>query len=281
MDTMNRINLILHNILTKPAAQRTMMAPGDRLKKRGKADAERQNRSNAEHSILFEAMNLMIHLEEQCDPDTTRTAAGLLGAFISSTDPNIRYLGLETVSRLATNLGTHEHLERYKNLILEKMQEADISIRRQALNLLYALCRPENWQQIVDELLNLLGNSDALLQEELVLKIAILAEKNAPHHTWYVDVVFKMLESAPNSVSDDVWFRVVQVVTGFGDGLSETEKKALQRHAASKSFQTLTQGQMLHETLVKLGAYMIGEFGHLLPSNVTPRAKFEVLNRHF
>ena len=55
-------------------------------------------------------------------------------------------------------MDSFEHLERYKSLILEKMNEADISIRRQALNLLYALCRPENWRQIVDELLVLLGN---------------------------------------------------------------------------------------------------------------------------
>lgn len=280
-ETLTRINVIVHNVLTKPAAQRTSPAAST-LKKRGKADAERQNRSNAEQSVLFEGMNLMIHLEDRCDPESTRTAAALLGSFISSTDPNIRYLGLETMARLATNIGTHEHLERYKGLIMEKMHEPDISIRRQALNLLYALCRPENWQEIVDELLEILGSSDNLLQEELVLKIAILAEKNAPNFGWYVDVVFKMLESAPDSVGDDVWYRVVQVVTGFEDGLSEVEKSNLQRHAAGKSFQNLApQGKVPHETLVKLGAYMIGEFGHLLPGSVTPKAKFEALQRHY
>merc|ERR1712232_1473410 len=126
------------------------------------------------------------------------------------------------------------------NLILEKMHETDISIRRQALNLLYALCRPATWQEIVDELLEILSSSDSLLQEELVLKIAILAEKNAPDFKWYVDVIFRMLESAPDSVPDDVWYRVVQVVTGFEDGLSESEKSNLQRHAASKAYQNLT-----------------------------------------
>ena len=56
------------------------------------------------------------------------------------------------MARLATNLNTHEYLDRrehveslslqrYKNQILDKMHETDISIRRQALNLLYALCR--------------------------------------------------------------------------------------------------------------------------------------------
>jgi len=279
-DELAKVNALLHNILTRPAVQRTPPPPGSNAKKRCKADAERQNRSNAEHGILFEAMNLMIHLEDSCDPETTRTAAGLLGAFISSTDANIRYLGLETMARLATNVDTFEHLERYKNLILEKMHEPDISIRRQALNLLYALCRPENWQQIVDELLEILSTSDQLLQAELVLKIAILAEKNAPNFRWYVDVVFRMLESAPDSVGDDVWYRVVQVVTGFEDGEKDQEKNALQRHAAGKAYQNLSQ-QFPHETLVKLGAYLIGEFGHHLPNSVNPRAKFEALHKHY
>eukprot|EP00401_Gymnodinium_catenatum_P024410 CAMPEP_0117477656 /NCGR_PEP_ID=MMETSP0784-20121206/10936_1 /TAXON_ID=39447 /ORGANISM="" /LENGTH=852 /DNA_ID=CAMNT_0005271967 /DNA_START=145 /DNA_END=2699 /DNA_ORIENTATION=+ len=280
-DTLNRINEILHNILTKPALQRTPLATASSTqKRRSKQDAERQNRSNAEHAILFEAMSLVIHLEDRCDAETTRTAAGLLGAFISSTDPNIRYLGLEAMARLATNVHTHEHLERYKKLILEKMHESDVSIRRQALNLLYALCRPENWQQIVDELLEVLGVSDALLQEELVLKIAILAEKNAPNFRWYVDVIFRMLESAPDSVGDDVWYRVVQVVTGFEDGVGENEKKELQRHAAGKSFENLSS-RYPHETLIKLGAYMVGEFGHQLPPNMPPKLKFEALSKHY
>ncbi|CAE7755292.1 ap2a1-1, partial [Symbiodinium necroappetens] len=280
-ELLHRLNLILQSILAKPSSQRSPapLQPGAG-KRRTKVDAERQNRSNAEHAVLFEAMNLMIHLEDTADPETTKTAAGLLGIFLSSTDPNIRYLGLETMARLASNLSTHEYLDRYKNQILDKMHETDISIRRQALNLLYALCRPENWQQIVDQLLEILGSSDNLLQEELVLKIAILAEKNAKNIGWYVDVVFKMLESAPDAVSDDVWYRVVQVVTGFEDGPSE-EQNALRRHAASKAYQNLSSQRAAHDTLLRLGAYLIGEFGHLLPQSVTPRAKFEALHRHF
>ncbi|CAK0873646.1 unnamed protein product, partial [Prorocentrum cordatum] len=211
---LGKIRHILHMILVKPAGQRPPLQNSVGKVKRGKADAERQNRSNAEHAVLFEAMNLMIHLEDKCDPQLISMAAGLLGNFTQSTDPNIRYLGLETMARLATNAGTQEHLERYRVTILEKMHESDVSIRRQALNLLYALCRPDNWQSIVDELLQILGQSDSHLKEELVLKIAILAEKNAPNFGWYVDVVFKMLESAPEAVGDDVWFRVVQVSLG-------------------------------------------------------------------
>mmetsp|Transcript_39540 Transcript_39540/g.62810 ORF Transcript_39540/g.62810 Transcript_39540/m.62810 type:complete len:980 (+) Transcript_39540:99-3038(+) len=275
-EDLHKVNTVLQRILTKSPTQRQPPSPGTNAKKR-KADAERQNRSNAEHCILFEAMNLMIHLEDACEADTMRTASTQLGHFIASSDANIRYLGLETMARLATNAGTFEMLERYTNPIMERLNEPDVSIKRQALNLLYALCRPENWNTITQTLLDVLGNCDALLQEELVLKIAILAEKNARTFMLYVDVVFKMLESAPDAVNDDVWYRVVQVVTGFEDGENST---GLQRHAASEAFKRLSS-ELPHETLVKLGAWLIGEFGHLLPENIGPRSKFESLIRHY
>ena len=48
-----------------------------------------------------------------------------------------------------------------------------------------------------------------------MLKIAIMAEANARDFEWYVDVAFQVMEHAPEKCGDDVWFRVVQVVSGF------------------------------------------------------------------
>lgn len=48
----------------------------------------------------------------------------------------------------------------------------------------YSICNKNNWAKIVDELLDILAQNDHLLQEELVLRIAILAERNAPDFTW-------------------------------------------------------------------------------------------------
>ena len=48
-----------------------------------------------------------------------------------------------------------------------------------------------------------------------------------------------------------------------------------------EAYQNLTSQRAPHDTLLRLGAYLMGEFGHLLPQSVTPRAKFEALHRHF
>ncbi len=50
-----------------------------------------------------------------------------------------------------------------------------------------------------------------------VLKVAILAEKYATDYTWYVDVILNLIRIAGDYVSDEVWFRVIQIVINRED----------------------------------------------------------------
>ena len=76
----------------------------------------------------------------------------------------------------------------------------------------------------------------------MVLKTAILAERFAPNMRWYVDTVLQLISLAGDSVSDDIWHRVVQIVTNQED---------LQKYAASKMFHAL-ELVTAHETAVKV-----------------------------
>ena len=62
----------------------------------------------------------------------------------------------------------------------------DISIRRRALDLLFTMCTPSTAADICAELLKYLEVADFSLRDELVLKIAILAERCVSNHTEYV-----------------------------------------------------------------------------------------------
>ena len=70
----------------------------------------------------------------------------------------------------------------------------------------------------------------------MVLKIAILAEKFADNLNWYIDVVIKLIEYAGDYVSEDIWFRVAQIITGFGEAENNTQ---IQKYAAIKMFDIL------------------------------------------
>ena len=63
-------------------------------------------------------------------------------------------------------------------------------------DLVYSMCDSTTVKETVAELLSYLTTADMHLKEELVLKIAILAERFCTEHEWYVDVVLSLVKAA-------------------------------------------------------------------------------------
>ncbi|GKA70870.1 AP-2 complex subunit alpha-1-like protein isoform X2 [Tanacetum coccineum] len=118
----------------------------------------------------------------------------------------------------------------------------DISIRRHSLDLLYGMCDVSNTKDIVEELLQYLATADFEMRKELALKAAILAEKFAPDLSWYVDFV--------------------------------TNNEDLQPYVALKAREYLDK-PAIHETMVKVSAYLLGEYSHLLARRPGFYSKYE------
>ena len=210
------------------------------------------NKNNALHAILFESISLMMHLN--MDSEVLTQCVTLLGKFVSIKEPNIRYLGLENMSRLSLVPEMMTTIKAHQEQIQQSLNDPDISIRRRALDLLYRMCDSANAHEIVDQLLTYLTTADFAIREELALKIAILSERFASSLQWYVDVIISLIDKAGDHVSDQVWYRVVQIVTN---------NESLQSHAAANVLKKLQDGSG-HETMLKLSSYILGEFGQLL-----------------
>ncbi|KAG8371211.1 hypothetical protein BUALT_Bualt13G0063700 [Buddleja alternifolia] len=210
------------------------------------------NKNNASHAVLFEALALVMHLD--AEKEMMSQCVALLGKFIAVREPNIRYLGLENMTRMLMVTDVHDIIKRHQAQIITSLKDPDISIRRRALDLLYGMCDVSNAKDIVEELLQYLSTADFAMREELSLKAAILAEKFAPDLSWYVDVILQLIDKAGDFVSDDIWFRVVQFVTNNED---------LQPYAALKAREYLDR-PAIHETMMKVSAYILGEYSHLL-----------------
>jgi AP-2 complex subunit alpha len=215
------------------------------------------NKSNADHAILFEAVNLIIAWGTTCPVTMGEGAMQLLGKFISVREPNIRYLGLMTMAKLAQSEGSVEGAKKHQATVLVSLKDADISVRRRALDLLFVICDTDNAERIVDELVAHLVVADASIREEMVLKIAILAEKYATDLRWYI------------------WHRVVQIVTNHPQG-------DLQGYAAATLFVAVSPHRC-HETTVCVAAYVLGEFGFLIAERpgMSGDEQFRVLHQHW
>ncbi|KAF8821456.1 adaptin n terminal region domain-containing protein [Cardiosporidium cionae] len=275
MDSVVFINEVIRKLILRHPTQ-SIPNPANFSRRRNRQFLEAMNRFNIGHAILFEAINVGIHYENSLDLEIKEMVITKLGTLLTLKEPNVRYIGLDAMARMAYDPVAAGSLKRYTDQIISQLREGDISIKRQSLNLLYGLCDKENWSYIINELLNILKNADNVMQEELVLKIAILVEKNAPDLSWYVDVVFRMFEYAPDYVAEDVWYRVVQVVTGFDE---DSAPKELQEYAAQKAFDYLSV-EFVYEPVVKMGAYLLGEFGHQISKDVTGQEIFTILKKH-
>ncbi|KAK4370596.1 hypothetical protein RND71_010071 [Anisodus tanguticus] len=226
------------------------------------------NKNNASHAVLFEALALVMHLD--AEKEMMSQCVALLGKFIAVREPNIRYLGLENMTRMLMVTDVQDIIKRHQAQIITSLKDPDISIRRRALDLLYGMCDVSNAKDIVEELLQYLNTAEFVMREELSLKIAILAEKFAPDLSWYVDVILQLIDKAGDFVSDDIWFRVVQFVTNNED---------LQPYAALKAREYLDK-PAIHETMVKVSAYILGEYSHLLARRpgCSPKEIFSVIH---
>ncbi|KAG2247495.1 hypothetical protein Bca52824_087123 [Brassica carinata] len=191
------------------------------------------NKNNASHAVLFEALSLVMHLN--AEKEMMSQCVALLGKFISVREPNIRYLGLENMTRMLMITDAQDIIKKHQPQIITSLKDPDISIRRRALDLLYGMCDVSNAKGIVEELLQYLSTAEFSMREELSLKAAILAEKFAPDLSWYVDVILQLIDNA----------------------------EILLPYAASKVREYMDK-IAIHETMVKVSAYILGEYGHLL-----------------
>ncbi|KAH8927377.1 Adaptor protein complex AP-2 alpha subunit [Atractiella rhizophila] len=230
--------------------------------------------NNALNAILFEAINLAIHLDPSSPLVTTATQ--LLSKFVVSKETNIRYLGLDTMAHLAARAGREslEVVKRHMDTVFLALRDRDVSVRRRGLDLLYSMCDLSNSRVIVSELLRYLPSADISLREEMVLKIAILAEKFATEYNWYVDTILKLMNSsggAGDYVGDEVWYRVVQIVVN-------TEE--LQEYSVKRCMEELRTQSDCHENVVKISAYLLGEYGHLIANEkgFAPIEQFQALH---
>ncbi|KAI6162190.1 armadillo-type protein [Pisolithus thermaeus] len=166
---------------------------------------------------------------------------------------------VDTAAVLLARFISSKETNKHQGTIILSLRDKDISVRRRALDLLYSMCDVDNSELIVGELLRYLKVADYVLREEMVLKIAILTEKYASSYKWYVDTILQLISAAGDHVGEEVWYRV--------------------EYAARVVFEYL-KTPSAHESLVKVGGYILGEYGHLIANEpgYSPVEQFQVLH---
>jgi AP-1 complex subunit gamma-1 len=101
------------------------------------------------------------------------------------------YVALNTLNKVVS-MDTNA-VQRHRNIILDCLRDGDISIRRRALELSYALINNETVRVLVRELLAFLEVADDEFKLSMTTQISLAAERFAPNKRWHIDTVLRFL----------------------------------------------------------------------------------------
>ncbi|XP_057750099.1 AP-1 complex subunit gamma-2-like [Arachis stenosperma] len=208
----------------------------------------------AANAILYECVQTIMSIEG--NGGLRVLAIGILGKFLSNRDNNIRYVALNMLMKAVT--ADPQAVLRYRATILECVKDADASIRKRALELVYVLVNESNVKPLTTELVSYLETCDQDFKGDLTAKICSIVSKFSPEKIWYIDQMIKVLLEAGNFVKDEVWRALIVVISNA----SELHGYAVR--ALYKAFQKSNE----QEAFTRVAIWCIGEYGDLLINNV-------------
>ena len=102
------------------------------------------------------------------------------------------YVALNTLNKVV--LTNTDAVQRHRNTILDCLRDGDISIRRRALELSYALINEQNVRAMTRELLAFLEVADNQFKLGMTTQISLAAERFAPNKRWHIDTFLRVLK---------------------------------------------------------------------------------------
>lgn len=205
---------------------------------------------NAGNAILYECVQTI--MEVQSDSSLRVLAVNILGRFLLNRDNNIRYVALNSLSRMVVD--DIAAVQRHRNTIVECLKDSDVTIRQRAMELIFQLVDSENVVMLTAELLNYLVVAQSEHKPNLVSKIIQIVEKYSPSKKWRVDTVITMLSLAGNQVEDSVPRTAIIFLT---------QADGLQGYATHRLYRALIDDSS-QQALLHVGVWCVGEHGNLI-----------------
>ncbi|XP_017752883.1 PREDICTED: AP-1 complex subunit gamma-1 isoform X3 [Eufriesea mexicana] len=206
---------------------------------------------NVGNTILYETVLSIMDIKSESGLRVL--AVNILGRFLLNNDKNIRYVALNTL--LKTVYVDTSAVQRHRSTILECLKDPDVSIRRRAMELSFALVNSNNIRNMMKELLLFLERADPEFKAQCSSNIVMSAERFAPNKRWHLETLFKVLVAAGNYVRDDVVACTIQLI-------SETQSQ--QSYAVSALWKALEKDTSDKQPLAQVATWCIGEYGDLL-----------------
>ena len=198
-------------------------------------------------------------------------ASTTISRFLSSDSPNLRCTGINGLT-LIIQINPN-YVMSHQKVIVDCLEENDETLKKNTFELLYKMTNLKNVEVIVDKMMNYLKNTTLENQskKDILQKITELTERFAPNKTWFIKVMNDLFVNFGDMITNDILSKLIAIISEWEnetDDLNEFKKYTIENYA------TIVENySVLPESLVKLMAWVIGEYTCKLYYNDTEKIK--------
>uniref|UniRef100_A0A8B9HUS7 AP-1 complex subunit gamma n=1 Tax=Astyanax mexicanus TaxID=7994 RepID=A0A8B9HUS7_ASTMX len=199
---------------------------------------------NVGNAILYETVLTIMDIKSESGLRVL--AINILGRFLLNNDKNIRYVAL--TSLLKTVQTDHNAVQRHRSTIVDCLKDLDVSIKRRAMELSFALVNGNNIRGMMKELLYFLDSCDPEFKADCASGVFLAAEKCFN--------TFVHILHAGSYVRDDSVPNLIQLITNSVE---------MHAYTVQRLYKALLD-DISQQPLVQVASWCIGEYGDLLVS---------------
>lgn len=214
---------------------------------------------NAGASVLHEVVKTIFGIPN-LDPALKVLGINTLGQLLSTKDNNNRYVALNTLLTVV-NIEPLA-VQRHRQTIVACLSDQDISIKRRALELSFAILDASNIRILIREILTFLEkpvNNDKELKSYIVTNVANILDRREliPNEKWRFDTLVKLVELSDEALNTKIASQLLALVMNIPDG------DELKSYTANKIFKAAYEDSNT-DGLNLMCVYLVGEYGDLL-----------------
>ncbi|OUC48206.1 adaptin region [Trichinella nativa] len=216
-----------------------------------------ENSKNVGNAILYETVLTIMDIRSESGLRVL--AVNILGRFLLNPDKNIRYVSLNTLAK-TVNVDITA-VQRHRTTIVDCLKDPDITIKKRAVELCFALINATNIRSMTKEILIFMETAEPEFKAMCSSNMYIATERFSPNRRWHFDTMLKVMKVAGNNVPDDVISSMIQLISEC----SEIQAYAVvQLYKAAQEDTTAAQPLLQVCLLRDVACWSIGEFGDML-----------------
>jgi len=221
---------------------------------------------NVGYAIVYECVLTITTIYP--NPTLLDAAATAISRFIRSDSHNLKYIGIKGLAAIVKD--HPKYAADHQMAVIDCLEDADETLKRKTLDLLFKMTNSVNVEFIVDKLLSSLATAtDDHFRTDLVARITLCAERFAPSNFWFVNTMVRIFELAGDKVKMSVAQTLLQLIAEGSDNNEDEEDEDMEneddelRCHAVEDFLVLLEKPKLPSVLAQAMAWVLGEYGYL------------------